>query len=1390
MPRSLTAACLLVALSSTLFPILFASSIKTPLISLRRHHGPLKTLHRRAGTFPAGWSTTSQCLQDSSTTRILSNQLMVANNMTLEYCVSLCDAAGYLYCGAQYYSECWGGNSIVTSGGGGAVLPASSCNYPCKGNTTENCGGSYIATVFTKSGAPTTTPATFPSGWNTTSQCLQDSSTTRILSKQLLVSNNMTLEYCVTICNAAGYSYCGAQYYSECWGGNSIVTSGGGGAVLPASSCSYPCKGNTSENCGGSYIATVFTKLTTSSTNTFPAGWNTTSVCLQDSTSTTGRILSNQILVANNMTLEYCVNLCNAAGYLYCGAQYYSECWGGNSIVTSGGGGTALPASSCNYPCKGNANEFCGGSYIVTVFGKTGTTLPTQPSTGWSTTPQCIGDWNDRALPTLLSQSTNMTQEVCKGLCDAAGLRLCGVEYGTECYGGIILHTNTTSGSGVTLSSSSCNVQCPGNTTEICGGGWALSYFTKGTAGQTGVNGYPVGWGDGTVRRCVTDYTGYERVLSYSGPVGSYMTNQYCAIICDAMGYILAGTENANECYCANQINPLNGGIPTNACTMKCAGDSTDYCGGVDALTLLAKTGAVGPPYVSSLPLGWLNSSTCIHDTSSRVLTGSTLKLAAPIMTLDACVQWCDAHGWSYAGAEDGNECYCGNSIVTTTGGGFVTPASECNIPCGGAPGQICGGSYRLTMYQNAFPNEGVQAGWTKVVCSLDTTGSGAPFNAYSVQLPAMTPASCVATCDGKGYTFAGLEAGNMCYCGTYLQAPTQPELPSDCSTPCAGNSTLTCGGTSRMEIWSKAAAAVPASQQWTLEQVGTSGVVMTAIAVMNNETVLIYDRKEMNPLLDAQGDPAWGAVWSINDRTPRALNLISHAFCSAGSFLSNGTLINFGGHPETYRNGQDTPDGMQGVRFFDGCPASGSCEVYENYNRIRMAAKRWYPTSLRLHDGSVMLVGGSQTSSGWTNTVALAQNDYEFFPAKNINGYNGLPIPSQFLLDAMPHNLYPHMFTLPNQNLLVVANNLAMYLDWQTNTETRLPNLPNGQRVAYPFSGIGTFNSPDCLDSAEETPPVTLAVMLPLTPENKYTPEVIICGGSHLPNAIDPTTLSALTSPTSTQCSRMVLSPSGVAAGWATESMPEPRTLFDGVLLPTGQIIILNGARTGTAAYGTLRNETGNSNADNPTLTPVLYDPTAPVATRFSYAGMPSSLIPRMYHSSATLLPSGIIMIGGSNPNDDFSTVTYQSELRVEYLSPPYMTASRPTFSGLPAIINYAQVFVLSVTLPVGAQAVSVVLMDLGFVTHHNHMDQKLVKLVSTLAATTLSVVGPPSASVYSPGPGWIWVVVDGVPSIGQRVIIGTGADPPSDPAATANLLANTPAPNAPTQPNPPPGT
>lgn len=80
------------------------------------------------------------------------------------------------------------------------------------------------------------------------------------------------------------------------------------------------------------------------------------------------------------------------------------------------------------------------------------------------------------------------------------------------------------------------------------------------------------------------------------------------------------------------------------------------------------------------------------------------------------------------------------------------------------------------------------------------------------------------------------------------------------------------------------------------------------------------------------------------------------------------------------------------------------------------------------------------------------------------------------------------------------------------------------------------------------------------------------------------------------------------------------------------------------------------------------------------------------------------------------------------------------------------------------------VILMDLGYVTHAVHANSRMVYLITKRQEQedqTISITGPPDGNVYPPGPGWLYIVADGVPSEGRKVIIGDGRGPPVDEGA-----------------------
>ncbi|CAC5414927.1 unnamed protein product [Mytilus coruscus] len=88
----------------------------------------------------------------------------------------------------------------------------------------------------------------------------------------------------------------------------------------------------------------------------------------------------------------------------------------------------------------------------------------------------------------------------------------------------------------------------------------------------------------------------------------------------------------------------------------------------------------------------------CIEDNQYRVFPYN--RWSSDDVSNDACVDHCAAFTvYSYAGTEEGMDCYCGVK------GDKMTEANEndCNMPCHGNDTQICGGDFRLSVYQIFF---------------------------------------------------------------------------------------------------------------------------------------------------------------------------------------------------------------------------------------------------------------------------------------------------------------------------------------------------------------------------------------------------------------------------------------------------------------------------------------------------------------------------------------------------------------------------------------------------------------------------------------------------------------------------------------------------------------
>lgn len=209
---------------------------------------------------------------------------------------------------------------------------------------------------------------------------------------------------------------------------------------------------------------------------------------------------------------------------------------------------------------------------------------------------------------------------------------------------------------------------------------------------------------------------------------------------------------------------------------------------------------------------------------------------------------------------------------------------------------------------------------------------------------------------------------------------------------------------------------------------------------------------------------------------------------------------------------------------------------------------------------------------------------------------------------------------------------------------------------------------------------------MLPLTPDNGYNPTVLFCGGTHMDdfqwgNYSWPFA-DTWTIPASNKCHSITPEPTdGSAVDYVEDDdMPEGRTMGQFIALPDLTLLVVNGGQNGTAGYSdrtlnTFQLPFGASLASEPVGRPAIYNPRAATGQRWSFDGFDTSPIPRLYHSSAILLPDASVLVAGSNPNLDVNLdVPYPTTYQAEVFYPSYFSAAtRPTFTGAPTTLTYS---------------------------------------------------------------------------------------------------------------------
>lgn len=503
-------------------------------------------------------------------------------------------------------------------------------------------------------------------------------------------------------------------------------------------------------------------------------------------------------------------------------------------------------------------------------------------------------------------------------------------------------------------------------------------------------------------------------------------------------------------------------------------------------------------------------------------------------------------------------------------------------------------------------------------------------------------------------------------------------------------------------------------------------GIVAMHMQLLHDNRVIIYDRTDFGSsnlsLADnkCRNDPyelrlkkdctAHSLEYDVASNSIRPLMVLTDVWCSSGAVTPDGKLVQAGG----YNDGDHT------VRIYTPCDIGTTCDWVEIPSAL--IQRRWYATSHILPDGRQIIIGGRR------------QFNYEFYPKGASTTTYLLPFLVQtYEFPTTENNLYPFVFLNVDGHLFIFANNRAILLDYINDVVVKTyPQIPDGHPRNYPSTGS--------------------AVLLPLKnlQEETIEAQVLVCGGAPKGSFVNANASRIFDQALDT-CARIKITDQDPQ--WVMEKMPMSRVMSDMILLPTGDVLIINGCSFGAAGY---------ENGRSPALNPVIYQPDNQTDSRFQILN--PTTIPRMYHSSAILLADGRILVGGSNPHYyyQFTGVLFPTDLSLESFSPSYLDPVlgylRPTIisPATQTIVRYGQQIPIRFMVPgkVNLDWVTVTMVAPSFNTHSFSMSQRLLVLgngnVTLVGLHTyqIRVTTPSSGNLAPSGFYMLFVVHQGIPS------------------------------------------